>query len=195
MQLLFPKIQGTSFNKDVVLDLLRRKLLINQLKLNPCNFQIQNLFLLSQLTMIIKSSSKKMHEIDVGVTIYCTGYEYFLHTSHKLLFIAQVTSKLLRMSYELLLIARVVNSMLTVYSFSTVSAIHLLDLVLIKSSIPSQLFLCNISWMSTSISNYNLAWCVKPRILESLAGCRTMFLVAVFCKIGALERNAYWFHV
>ena len=33
------------------------------------------------------------------------------------------------------------------------------------------------------------------RILESLAGCRTMLLFAVFCKIGALERNAYWFHV
>ena len=25
----------------------------------------------------------------------------------------------------------------------------------------------------------------------SLAGCRTMFLFAVSCKIGALERNAY----
>ena len=34
-----------------------------------------------------------------------------------------------------------------------------------------------------------------PRISESLAGCRTKFLFAVFCKIGALERNAYWFHV
>ena len=33
------------------------------------------------------------------------------------------------------------------------------------------------------------------RILESLAGCRTMFLFVVFCKMGALERNAYWFHV
>ena len=33
------------------------------------------------------------------------------------------------------------------------------------------------------------------RILESLAGCRTMFLFAVFCKIIALECNAYWFHV
>ena len=28
-------------------------------------------------------------------------------------------------------------------------------------------------------------------ILENLAGCRTMFLFAVFCKIRALERNAY----
>ena len=36
---------------------------------------------------------------------------------------------------------------------------------------------------------------VSSRILESLAGCRTMLLFAVFCKIGALERNAYWFHV
>ena len=34
-----------------------------------------------------------------------------------------------------------------------------------------------------------------PRILESLAGCRTMFLFAVFCKIGVLERNVYLFHV
>ena len=32
---------------------------------------------------------------------------------------------------------------------------------------------------------------VWPRILESLAGCRTMIIFAVFCKIGALERNAY----
>ena len=31
--------------------------------------------------------------------------------------------------------------------------------------------------------------------LESLAGCRTMFLFADFCKIGELEHNAYWFHV
>ena len=29
------------------------------------------------------------------------------------------------------------------------------------------------------------------KILESLAGFRTMFLFAVFCKIGVLERNAY----
>ena len=36
---------------------------------------------------------------------------------------------------------------------------------------------------------------VWSRILESLAGCRTMLLFAVFCKIGALERNAYWFQV
>ena len=36
---------------------------------------------------------------------------------------------------------------------------------------------------------------LQSRILESLAGCRTMFLFAVFCKIGALERNVYWFHV
>ena len=36
---------------------------------------------------------------------------------------------------------------------------------------------------------------VESRILESLAGCCTMFLFAVFCKIGALERNAYWFNV
>ena len=33
--------------------------------------------------------------------------------------------------------------------------------------------------------------CVLSRILESLAGCRTMLLFAVFCKIGALERNTY----
>ena len=31
----------------------------------------------------------------------------------------------------------------------------------------------------------------KPRMLESLAGCRTMFLFAVSCKIGPLERNTY----
>ena len=31
--------------------------------------------------------------------------------------------------------------------------------------------------------------------IKRLAGCRTIFLFAVFYKIGALERNAYWFHV
>ena len=35
----------------------------------------------------------------------------------------------------------------------------------------------------------------RARILESSAGCRTIFLFAVFCKIGALECNTYWFHV
>ena len=32
---------------------------------------------------------------------------------------------------------------------------------------------------------------IKTRIYESLAGCRTMVIFAVCCKIGALERNAY----
>ena len=32
---------------------------------------------------------------------------------------------------------------------------------------------------------------VQARMLKSLAGCRTMHLFAVFCKIGALERNTY----
>ena len=32
---------------------------------------------------------------------------------------------------------------------------------------------------------------MSPMMLKSLARCRTMFLFAVFCKIGALERNAY----
>ena len=31
----------------------------------------------------------------------------------------------------------------------------------------------------------------KPRMLDNLAGCRTMLLLAVSRKIGALERNAY----
>ena len=31
----------------------------------------------------------------------------------------------------------------------------------------------------------------NTRMLESLAGCRTMFLFTVSCNIGALERNAY----
>ena len=183
MKLLFPKIQDTSFYKDVVLDLLRQKLFINQLKLNPCNFQIQNPFLLSQLTMIIKSSSTTMYETDVGFTIYCTDYEFFLRTSYKLLFIAQVTSKFLRMSYELLLIVHVANPMLTVYIFSTASAIHLYDLFLIKSSIPSTLLLCNILWMSASTSNYNLTWCVKFI-------CNSM----TYCLQNYTEQNwhSYW---
>ena len=33
------------------------------------------------------------------------------------------------------------------------------------------------------------------RVLKSLAGCRTMFLFAAFCKIGAWESNAYSFHI
>ena len=32
---------------------------------------------------------------------------------------------------------------------------------------------------------------LESRILKSLAGCRTMFLFAVFCRICALERNTY----
>ena len=32
-------------------------------------------------------------------------------------------------------------------------------------------------------------------MLERLAGRRTFFFFAFFCKIGALERNTYWFHV
>ena len=35
----------------------------------------------------------------------------------------------------------------------------------------------------------------EPRILESLTRFRTMFIFAVFSKIGELERYAYWFHV
>ena len=35
------------------------------------------------------------------------------------------------------------------------------------------------------------AGCFKSRMLKSLAGCPEMYLFAVFCKIGALERNAY----
>ena len=36
---------------------------------------------------------------------------------------------------------------------------------------------------------------VYTRIYESLGGCRTMVIFAFFCKVGALERNAYWIHV
>ena len=36
---------------------------------------------------------------------------------------------------------------------------------------------------------------VVTRMLESLAGCRTMFLFAISCKVCVLERKAYWFHV
>ena len=32
---------------------------------------------------------------------------------------------------------------------------------------------------------------MSPMMLKSLARCHTVFLFAVFCKIGALERNAY----
>ena len=31
----------------------------------------------------------------------------------------------------------------------------------------------------------------KPGMLKSLAGCRTIHFLAGFCKIGALEHNAY----
>ena len=40
-----------------------------------------------------------------------------------------------------------------------------------------------------------LFFLIYTRILESLAGRRTMFLFAVYCKIDASGRNAYWFHV
>ena len=36
---------------------------------------------------------------------------------------------------------------------------------------------------------------VRTSIYESLAGCRTMVIFAIFCKIGALERSTYWLHV
>ena len=36
---------------------------------------------------------------------------------------------------------------------------------------------------------FNLS--VYPRIIENVTDFRTRFLLAVFCKIGALERNAY----
>ena len=42
------------------------------------------------------------------------------------------------------------------------------------------------------VNDYWIVWVFGiARILESLAGCRTMLLFAVFCKIGPLERNAY----
>ena len=56
-------------------------------------------------------------------------------------------------------------------------------------------------WILWSKSLYRLlgiagcAMLLTPRILESLAGCRTMVIFTVFCKIGALESNTYWFHV
>ena len=52
-------------------------------------------------------------------------------------------------------------------------------------------------WILWSKSLYRLlgiagcAMLLTPRILESLAGYRTMVIFAVFCKIGVLERNAY----
>ena len=42
---------------------------------------------------------------------------------------------------------------------------------------------------SSKISKQNILL-ILPIMLESLAGCRTMFPFAVSCKIGALERNA-----
>ena len=41
------------------------------------------------------------------------------------------------------------------------------------------------------VVQFKKAYLQRPRTLESLAGCRTMLLFAVFCKIDALERNAY----
>ena len=42
----------------------------------------------------------------------------------------------------------------------------------------------------TILQNQDHCLKAEPRILESLAGCSTMFLFAGFCKTGALERNA-----
>ena len=39
--------------------------------------------------------------------------------------------------------------------------------------------------------DYECTSSILPRMLESLAGCRTMFLFTVSCNIGELERNAY----
>ena len=43
----------------------------------------------------------------------------------------------------------------------------------------------------TNYSGGNKNLVIRTKILESLAGCGTMVIFGVFCKIGALERNAY----
>ena len=43
--------------------------------------------------------------------------------------------------------------------------------------------------------NKNIFTWLEPRMLANVTGCRTMFPLAVYCKIGALKRNVYWFHV
>ena len=49
------------------------------------------------------------------------------------------------------------------------------------------------NWLNASkiMLNVTKTELVISRMLKSLAGCRTMFLFAVFCKIDALERNVY----
>ena len=61
--------------------------------------------------------------------------------------------------------------------------------------------MCSIHFKRRSLLNVesnvfiDVFYLVLSRMLESLAGCRKMFPFSVSCKIGALERNAYWFHV
>ena len=58
------------------IQLKSKKFKKSQLKLNPCNTQIQNLCLFCQLVAIISKTSPKMvYEINVPVAIYFTSYE------------------------------------------------------------------------------------------------------------------------
>ena len=55
---------------------------------------------------------------------------------------------------------------------------------------------CVINWFRdnsiiVNLDKFQSILLDKTRMLESLAGCRTMFPFPVFCKIDALERNAY----
>ena len=64
-----------------------------------------------------------------------------------------------------------------------------------------QIFVLNFCLLTRNFKNfcmrrafivfpYSTGLLIRTLIQESLAGCRTMFLFAVFCKIGALKRNA-----
>ena len=62
---------------------------------------------------------------------------------------------------------------------------------LIYVNLMTDVFKIIVKYRQKIIAKYHHFSPSGNRALESLAGCRTMFLFAVFCKIGALERNAY----
>lgn len=82
------------------IQLKSKKFKKSQLKLNPCNTQIQNLCLFCQLVAIISKTSPKMvYEINVPVAIYFTSYELFF--THELQVIIYCVCYELVSTYEL----------------------------------------------------------------------------------------------
>ena len=57
-------------------------------------------------------------------------------------------------------------------------------------------YLCSKCRHTWHVADVNSHWVgFFKNIRQHLAGCCAMFLFSVFCKIGALVYNAYWFHI